>query len=184
LGFQAVGGNHFTGGAAMRFFGFVLPSRPARPDAGIRPRPGWPLLCLLALTAPAGFVGAQDRPGKIPKPPPTVQFKEPQLGAALVEASRFIRVTDARDAFEVNGKGLTVAVLDTGLRTSHVDFAGRVVAQQNFTSDGPATDASDKDGHGTNVGGSSSPTRIMSASPPPTSSPQSAGPERRQFRRH
>ncbi|HYY56587.1 MAG TPA: S8 family serine peptidase, partial [Pyrinomonadaceae bacterium] len=53
------------------------------------------------------------------------------------------------------GAGLTVAVLDTGLRTTHVDFAGRVRSQRNFTADnqGNVNDASDGNGHGTNVGG-------------------------------
>ena len=38
---------------------------------------------------------------------------------------------------------------------THVDFAGRVVAQRNFTSDndGDVDDATDGQGHGTNVGG-------------------------------
>jgi len=66
-----------------------------------------------------------------------------------------IRVPEARDRFRVNGSGLTAAVLDTGLRTTHIDFAGRVVAQRNFTRDnnGDANNAADGDGHGTNVGG-------------------------------
>lgn len=83
------------------------------------------------------------------------QFEEPQLGIELVEVDNMVRATEARNAFSVDGSGLTVAVLDTGLRTTHVDFAGRVVAQRNFTTDngGDPNDASDGDGHGTNVGG-------------------------------
>ncbi len=91
----------------------------------------------------------------VPIESPT-QFEEPQFsGIELVEVDNLVRATEARDAFKVDGSGLAVAVLDTGLRTTHVDFAGRVVAQRNHTSDngGDENDATDGDGHGTNVGG-------------------------------
>ena len=73
----------------------------------------------------------------------------------LPEVREFLWVDQARLAFGVSGKGLTVAVLDTGLNTQHVDFAGRVIAQRNFTADngGNMDDATDGNGHGTNVGG-------------------------------
>ncbi len=89
----------------------------------------------------------------IPEKP--VQFDLPQLTISDAEVDSLIRVNRARDTFQVSGSGLTVAVLDTGLRTSHVDFAGRVLAQKNFTADngGNPNDASDGNGHGTNVGG-------------------------------
>ncbi len=85
---------------------------------------------------------------------PPVQFDEPAF-PFLVEVDDFLWVTRARDAFHVDGSGLTVAVLDTGLNSAHVDFAGRVPAQKNFTTDngGNPDDASDGNGHGTNVGG-------------------------------
>jgi subtilisin family serine protease len=84
-----------------------------------------------------------------------VQFDRTQFTPLLVEVDLFLRVSQARESFAVNGAGLTVAVLDTGLRTTHVDFAGRVLAQRNFTTDngGNEEDASDGNGHGTNVGG-------------------------------
>lgn len=83
-----------------------------------------------------------------------LQREEPFL-AELLQASRLIRVTQARQAFNVDGAGTTVAVLDTGLRTTHADFAGRVAGQRNFTADngGDVNDASDGQGHGTNVAG-------------------------------
>ena len=91
----------------------------------------------------------------IPPPESPVQFDSQQLMVEDIEVDTLIRVQRARDTFRVDGSGLTVAVLDTGLRTTHVDFEGRVRAQRNFTADngGAPDDASDGDGHGTNVGG-------------------------------
>ncbi|ADB31391.1 peptidase S8 and S53 subtilisin kexin sedolisin [Kribbella flavida DSM 17836] len=45
------------------------------------------------------------------------------------------------------GKGVTVAVLDSGIDSTHPDLAGQVVAAKNFTAD-PAADTG---GHGTHV---------------------------------
>lgn len=60
-----------------------------------------------------------------------------------------------REVYHVDGSGLCVAVLDTGLRTTHLDFAGKVLAQKNFTADnnGNEGDARDGNGHGTHVAG-------------------------------
>ena len=89
-----------------------------------------------------------------PVEPPPVQYEEKQISFDI-EIDQFLWVNEARAAFRVSGKGLTVAVLDTGLNTGHVDFAGRIVAQRNFTPDngGNVNDATDGNGHGTNVGG-------------------------------
>lgn len=88
-----------------------------------------------------------------PVEPPTI-LDDAEL-PFLPEVTDFLWVDQARAAFKVNGAGLTVAVLDTGLNTAHVDFAGRIAAQVNFTTDnkGNKTDATDGNGHGTNVGG-------------------------------
>ena len=73
----------------------------------------------------------------------------------LLQATDYIRAKEARTRFNVTGKGLTVAILDTGLRTTHVDFAGRIVGTKNFTTDNnnKPDDANDGNGHGTNVTG-------------------------------
>jgi subtilisin family serine protease len=85
---------------------------------------------------------------------PPVQLDAPEV-PFLVEVDKFIRASEARRLFDVTGQGLCAAVLDTGLNTSHVDFAGRVVACRNYTPDngGDANDATDGNGHGTNVAG-------------------------------
>lgn len=92
------------------------------------------------------------------QPQPIVPVERPQqvdVVLELIQTSSFIQATTARTTFNVSGKGLTAAVLDTGLRTTHVDFAGKVLAQRNFTTDngGDVNNANDGNGHGTNVGG-------------------------------
>ena len=63
-----------------------------------------------------------------------IQFDGPDV-SFLVEIDDFLRVSQARHAFKVSGKGLAAAVLDTGLNDTHVDFQGRVPTQRNYTSD-------------------------------------------------
>ncbi len=85
---------------------------------------------------------------------PPVQFEEP-LFPFLPQVDNFLWVSQARNAFGVDGSGLTAAVLDTGLNSSHVDFQGRVLTERNYTPDngGDPNNAADGNGHGTNVGG-------------------------------
>lgn len=89
----------------------------------------------------------------IPPVDQPVQFE--QANAFLIEVDDFLWVSRARQAFRLSGKGLTAAVLDTGLNAAHVDFAGRVPTQHNFTADngGDPQNAADGQGHGTNVAG-------------------------------
>lgn len=89
----------------------------------------------------------------IPPVDAPIQFE--QAVSFLVEVDDFLWVSRARQAFRLSGKGLAAAVLDTGLNAAHVDFAGRVPAQVNFTADNNANpqDARDGNGHGTNVAG-------------------------------
>ena len=91
----------------------------------------------------------------IPPPRPPRQFEEPKAAAFLEKVSAFIRVGEARQEFAVSGDGMAVAVLDTGIRGTHVDFQGRIPARRNFTEEngGNAADATDLVGHGTNVAG-------------------------------
>jgi subtilisin family serine protease len=82
------------------------------------------------------------------------QTPEPPPRTRLVESSRLIRATEARSAFNVSGKGLTAAILDTGIRKTHRDFSNRVLATRDFTAGAPnPAEAMDNQGHGTHVAG-------------------------------
>ncbi|MGV3722807.1 MAG: fibronectin type III domain-containing protein, partial [Actinomycetota bacterium] len=82
-----------------------------------------------------------------------------QLGELLrgqvIEAGGLVNVDQVRFLYGLDGTGYTAAVLDTGIRSTHTDFAGKVVAQQNYTADngGNPNNAADGEGHGTNVSG-------------------------------
>jgi subtilisin family serine protease len=80
----------------------------------------------------------------------------------LVEARALAKI-DPVQALGHTGEGVTVAVLDSGLQTSHPDLKDDLVAQQCFCSGGccpngadtqsGAGSAEDNNGHGTNVAG-------------------------------
>ncbi len=66
---------------------------------------------------------------------------------ALHESVEQIGAPAAWDA-GVDGTGVTVAVLDSGVDADHPDLVGQVVAAENFSSSG---DTADRVGHGTHV---------------------------------
>lgn len=55
----------------------------------------------------------------------------------------------------LTGEGLTVAIIDTGIRTTHIDFASRILATVNLSDDdeGLEYDVNDYWGHGTLIAG-------------------------------
>lgn len=86
---------------------------------------------------------------------------------AMNTAAPLAKVSDVRDS-GYRGSGVKVAVIDSGIRLDHPDFAGRISAQQCFCSSGtPGVgccpngtssqsgdgSAADGNGHGTNVSG-------------------------------
>jgi hypothetical protein len=73
----------------------------------------------------------------------------------MKNVNELIAADTARRLFDVSGKGLSVAVASTGLMMEHVDFAGRVIAGRNFTSDngGDPDNAADGNGIATAVTG-------------------------------
>jgi hypothetical protein len=69
------------------------------------------------------------------------------VGPTLNDAIGLIGADVAR-RHGLNGKGVTIAIVDTGIDVSHPDLAGRVVAAHNFSTD---SDLLDHFGHGTHV---------------------------------
>ena len=91
------------------------------------------LVAAKALTAGVGKVWL-DRRAQI-----LLDQSAPQIGAPTVWASGY------------TGKGVTIAILDTGLKFDHPDLVGKASEAVDFTDTLP--DASDDVGHGTHVAG-------------------------------
>ena len=89
----------------------------------------------------------------IPEPTPPRRVAKSLFTTFDLEIDALLGAPKARASFNVDGSGLAVAVLDTGLRVTHKCFAGRVVDARNFTAQGADDDVSDSNGHGTNVTG-------------------------------
>jgi subtilisin family serine protease len=91
----------------------------------------------------------------IPEPTPPAPVEPTLLNTFDLEISALLNVPRAQSKFQVDGSGLTAAVLDTGLRVTHRCFDGRVAAVRNFTSadSGKPDVVTDTNGHGTNVAG-------------------------------
>jgi subtilisin family serine protease len=89
-------------------------------------------------------------------------------GTVAPDIASVLNQVSPLQAMGLNGSGMKIAVIDSGIDTDHVDFAGRIVAQQCFcagvagsvgccpngldTQSG-AGSAEDNHGHGTNVSG-------------------------------
>ena len=85
---------------------------------------------------------------EIPPDEMPTQFDQSSGQTVLKESLALIRVPEARKAFSVSGARLAAAVLDTGLRTTHVDFRGRVPDQHNWTPDNGGATGNANDGQG------------------------------------
>lgn len=111
-------------------------------------------LCVTASMVSGASEGGGDEKYTAPVEMP-IQLRDAGTRGRLAETKDLIQVNRVRQAYGVDGSGLAVAVMDTGLKTTHVDFAGRIAIKLNFTSDygsDPFTVA-DGHGHGTNVTG-------------------------------
>lgn len=65
---------------------------------------------------------------------------------------------DSKYGYAYTGKGVKVYVIDTGIMSSHEDFAGRVTC--GFNARSGTEDCEDGDGHGTHVAGTCEPISI------------------------
>ena len=66
-----------------------------------------------------------------------------------------VRMLNAPDVWSKSdkGKGVVVAVLDTGVDISHPDLTPNIIDGKNFTSEGASNNYNDLNGHGTHVAG-------------------------------
>lgn len=120
----------------------------------------WLCVTLLSVVMSAGEAFCEELPG-IPEGSAPVQT-EPVAGVALNDEADLIRYRRACEQFkdrqgqDLSGKGLAVAIIDTGIMRQHTDFANtKIVSEVNLTGDngGVGTDATDGSGHGTHVAG-------------------------------
>ena len=81
-----------------------------------------------------------------PRAPSPLVPQAPSFSPADLEVDDFLRIPDARERFAVTGKGLGVVVIDSGINTQHVMFAGRLLDGRNFSEDGAADEMRDTGG--------------------------------------
>ncbi|MFJ7726655.1 S8 family peptidase [Neobacillus sp. NPDC097160] len=74
----------------------------------------------------------------------------------VAEVPRGVEMIQAPEVWgRARGKGITIAILDTGCEVSHIDLKDRIIGGRNFTKDdrGDQTIFRDYNGHGTHVAG-------------------------------
>lgn len=110
-------------------------------------------ICFVAIVIPwTSFTQAQEAYPPPPTPVP-VDAATPSFAPLDAETDAFVRIPQARVDFSVDGTGLAVVVVDTGINQHHVSFQGKLIPGKNFSTDGGSSDTTDKDNHGSNVAG-------------------------------
>src|SRR3990172_8302689 len=95
------------------------------------------------LDLPAAYLGA------LPLEPWVDRIEEDEPVYAVVDESAALVGAPALWDMGYTGKGVKLAIIDTGIDASHPDFAGRIVATRDFTLEGFL----DSSGHGSLVAG-------------------------------
>jgi subtilisin family serine protease len=125
------------------------------------------LFCVIAciVLSTSSHTEAQEMGDKYLEPtPPTILVPEaPSFAMLDAEVDDFLQILLARTSFQVTGKGLAVAVIDSGINTKHIMFSNRLIDGANFSEDGGPNDMRDTgrnalgaivpNGHGSNVAG-------------------------------
>jgi hypothetical protein len=108
-----------------------------------------------AATIPAGRMDSVRRDPRVKyvEPDAVMHASATQSGATwgLDRIDERTLPLDGRYAYAATGNGVTAYILDTGMRSSHAQFAGRVGSGFTAIDDGNGTN--DCDGHGTHVAG-------------------------------
>ncbi|QCJ42478.1 serine protease [Bacillus sp. S3] len=74
----------------------------------------------------------------------------------VTEVPKGVEMIQAPEVWRASrGKGMTIAILDTGCETDHIDLKDRIIGGRNFTKDdrGDQNNYRDYNGHGTHVAG-------------------------------
>jgi major intracellular serine protease len=83
-------------------------------------------------------------------------FKIESLQTEAIEVPYGVRLCEAPEVWNEHneqGEGIVVAVLDTGIDTTHPDLIPNIIGGRNFTPEGSPEDFTDNNGHGTHVAG-------------------------------
>jgi subtilisin family serine protease len=111
---------------------------------------------LVGEVTPAGLERLRQQPEVA-----AIALDLPVEAADLTPSAIFIGADVVWRDFGLNGAGVNVAVLDTGVDTTHIDLAGAVIAQHCFNRNGgcqpdgaaESDSAQDENGHGSHVAG-------------------------------